>query len=80
MLLWRRNLKYYHYSLNTLPVDLAVIFRIAGLLITIFVPYFISFAMGRFWDEYQIKPVQTGLDFTEALLVVQKAGQPQFKV
>ena len=80
MLLWRRNLKFYHYSKNTLPVDKAVIWRVVGLVLSILVPYFIAYAMGRFWAEYETTSIETDAVFNEAVLLLHKQTEPYFKV
>ena len=73
MLLWRRNLKYFHYSLNTLPVDVMLIWRVFGLVFCVLVPYFISYAMGRYWDEYRMKSIETTVHFDEAILIARNS-------
>jgi hypothetical protein len=80
MLLWRRNLKYYNYSQHTTPVDIGIIWRIIGTILTIFIPYFIAFAMGRFWAEYDIQSIATTAKFNEAILILHLNSDPDFKV
>jgi len=70
MLLWRRNVKCYHYSRNSSPVEPALIYRVVLGFICLFLPYYISYAMGRFWDDYQQRNIRTSVVFNEAVLIV----------
>ena len=69
MFLWNRDLKCYHYSRNAAPVDVALIYRVILVGICLFLPYYISYAMGRFWDDYQERNLETNVLFNEAVLI-----------
>jgi len=74
MLLWRRNVKCYHYSRNSSPVEPALIYRVILGFICLFLPYYISYAMGRFWDDYQQRNIKTSVVFNEAVLIATTAS------
>ena len=74
MLLWRRNVKCYHYSRNSSPIEPALIYRVILGFICLFLPYYISYAMGRFWDDYQQRNIKTSVVFNEAVLIATTAS------
>jgi len=75
MIIWKRNLKFHHFSTGASAVDSGSIFYILGVLVSLLLPIVLSVGMGRL--IYGPKQTQTSVDLemSEIILLINNEAE-----